>query len=80
MEKKMGLIDLVFMGMGGCIGAGIFSMLGVGIGLTGRSVALAFIIAMIFKMTQQVRMIIMASMFSLSGGMYSQNALILTPV
>ena len=79
MEKKMGLIDLVFMGMGGCIGAGIFSMLGVGIGLTGRSVALAFIIAMIFKMTQQVRMIIMASMFSLSGGMYSQNALILTP-
>lgn len=24
MEKKMGLIDLVFMGMGGCIGAGIF--------------------------------------------------------
>lgn len=79
MEKKMGLVDLVFMGMGGCIGAGIFSMLGVGIGLTGRSVALAFIIAMIFKMTQQVRMIIMASMFSLSGGMYSQNALILTP-
>lgn len=79
MQKKMGLMDLVFMGMGGCIGAGIFSMLGVGIGLTGRSVALAFIIAMIFKMSQQVRMIIMASMFSLSGGMYSQNAMILTP-
>ena len=79
MEKKMSLMDLVFMGMGGCIGAGIFSMLGVGLGLTGRSVALAFIIAMIFKMSQQVRMIIMASMFSLSGGMYSQQAMLLGP-
>ncbi len=79
MEKKMSLMDLVFMGMGGCIGAGIFSMLGVGLGLTGRSVALAFIVAMIFKMSQQIRMIIMSSMFSLSGGMYSQQALLLTP-
>ena len=79
-EKKMSLMDLVFMGMGGCIGAGIFSMLGVGIGYTGRAVWLAFIIAMIFKMSQQVRMVIMASMFSLSGGMYSQQALILTPM
>ena len=79
-EKKMSFMDLVFMGMGGCIGAGIFSMLGVGIGYFGRMVWLAFIIAMIFKMSQQVRMVIMSSMFSLSGGMYSQQALILTPM
>ena len=79
-EKKMSLMDLVFMGMGGCIGAGIFSMLGVGISLTGRSVWIAFIIAMMFKMTQQIRMVVMASMFSMSGGMYSQQALILTPM
>ena len=79
-EKKMSLIDLVFMGMGGCIGAGIFSMLGVGIGLTGRSVAVAFLIAMAFKMSQQVRMVIMSSMFSLSGGMYSQQARLLNPL
>ncbi len=79
-QKKMSLVDLVYMGIGGCIGAGIFSMLGVGIGYTGRSVALAFIIAMILKMTQQIRSIIMASMFSLSGGSYSQSALILTPM
>ena len=79
-EKKMSLMDLVFMGMGGCIGAGIFSMLGTGIGMAGRSVWIAFIIAMIFKMSQQVRMVIMSSMFSLSGGMYSQQALILTPM
>ena len=79
-EKKMSLMDLVFMGMGGCIGAGIFSMVGVGIGLTGRSVCLAFLVAMIFKMSQQTRMIVTSSMFNLSGGMYSQGALILTPM
>ena len=67
----MSLMDLVFMGMGGCIGAGIFSMVGVGIGLTGRSVCLAFLVAMIFKMSQQTRMIVTSSMFNLSGGMYS---------
>ncbi len=78
-QKKMNLIDLMFTGIGGCIGAGIYSMLGVGIGYTGRSVALAFAIAMLFKMSQQIRMIIMSSMFSLSGGTYSQQALILTP-
>lgn len=78
-EKKMSLFDLVFMGIGGCIGAGIYSMLGVGIGLTGRSVALAFLIAMLFKMSQQTRMIVTSSMFNLSGGVYSQTALILTP-
>ena len=32
-EKKMSLFDLVFMGIGGCIGAGIYSMLGVGMAL-----------------------------------------------
>ncbi len=79
-KKKMGLMDLVFMGMGGCIGAGIFSMLGIGVGYTGRSVALAFIIAMILKMSQQIRNIVMAAMFSMSGGTYSQSALVLTPV
>jgi len=79
-EKKMSLVDLVFMGMGGCIGAGIFSMLGVGVGYTGRSVALAFLIAMLFKMSQNVRTIVMSSMFSMSGGMYSQTGLIITPL
>ena len=79
-EKKMSLFDLVFMGIGGCIGAGIYSMLGVGIGLTGRSVALAFLIAMLFKMSQQTRMIVTSSMFNLSGGVYSQSALVLTPM
>ena len=74
-QKKMSLFDLVFMSIGGIIGAGIFSMVGTGIATTGRSVALA----LIFTMSQQIRYIFTASMFQLSGGMYSQNALVLSP-
>ena len=78
-QKKMSLFDLVFMSIGGIIGAGIFSMVGTGIATTGRSVALALIVGMIFTMSQQIRYIFTASMFQLSGGMYSQNALVLSP-
>ena len=54
-QKKMSLFDLVFMSIGGIIGAGIFSMVGTGIATTGRSVALALIVGMIFTMSQQIR-------------------------
>ena len=61
-QKKMSLFDLVFMSIGGIIGAGIFSMVGTGIATTGRSVALALIVGMIFTMSQQIRYIFTASM------------------
>ena len=64
-QKKMSLFDLVFMSIGGIIGAGIFSMVGTGIATTGRSVALALIVGMIFTMSQQIRYIFTASMFQI---------------
>ena len=78
-QKKMSLFDLTFMAIGGIIGAGIFSMVGTGIATTGRSVALALLVGMVFTMSQQIRMVFTAGMFQLSGGMYSQNALVLSP-
>lgn len=79
-EKKMNLLDLIFMSVGGIIGAGIFSMVGIGIATTGRSVALALIFGMIFTMSQQIRIIFTSSMFSMVGGTYSQSALLLPPM
>ena len=76
----MNLFDLTFMSIGGIIGAGIFSMVGSGVASTGRSVTLALLVGMIFMMTQQVRYVFTASMFQLSGGTYSQDALVLTPL
>lgn len=78
--KKLGLFDLVSIGVGSIIGAGIFSMLCTGMSMTGRSIALALVMAMIVTLLQQVRSIFMSSMFALDGGLYSQQALILPPV
>ena len=66
-QKKMSLFDLTFMAIGGIIGAGIFSMVGTGIATTGRSVALALLVGMVFTMSQQIRMVFTAGMFQLSG-------------
>ena len=74
-KKLMSLFDLTFMAMGGIIGAGIFSSVGAGIGVTGRSITLALIVGMAFQMSQQVRYVFTSSMFKVSGGMYSQDAL-----
>ena len=79
-EKLMSLFDLTFMAMGGIIGAGIFSSVGSGIGVTGRSITLALIVGMVFQMSQQVRYVFTSAMFKVSGGMYSQDALVLTPL
>ena len=78
-KKLMCLFDLTFMAMGGIIGAGIFSSVGSGIGVTGRSITLALIVGMVFQMSQQVRYVFTSSMFKVSGGMYSQDALVLNP-
>ena len=80
MEKKLKLFDLVSLGVGSVIGAGIFSTLGAGIALTGRSVALALVFGMLFSSLQQLRILFMSSMFSLKGGDYAQQALILPPI
>ncbi len=79
-KGKLKLFDLISIGVGSVIGAGIFSMLMSGMAMTGRSISLALVGAMVVTMLQQVRSIFMSSMFALDGGMYSQQALILPPV
>ena len=80
MEKKMSLFDLVSIAVGSVIGAGIFSMLGTGIAITGRSVALALVLGMVLAGMQYLRSVIMAGMFTLKGGAYAQQAMILPPL
>lgn len=79
-DNKLNLFDLISIGVGSVIGAGIFSMLCTGMAMTGRSIALALVLAMIITIIQNIRSIFMSSMFALDGGMYSQQALILPPV
>lgn len=78
--KKLKLFDLLSIGIGSVVGAGIFSMLAFGIATTGRSIWLALIFSMIIVFLQQIRSLFTASMFALDGGLYSQQALVLPPV
>lgn len=80
MEKKMSLFDLVSIGVGSVIGAGIFSMLGTGIALTGRSIVFALVLSMLLTAMQNVRSICMSTLFALNGGAYAQSALVLPPI
>lgn len=79
-KKKLSLFDLISIGVGSVIGAGIFSMIGVGIQYSGRSIPLVFVLAMLLTFAQNLRPFILSSVFELDGGAYDQNALTLPPV
>lgn len=79
-QNKLKLFDLISIGVGSVVGAGIFSMLMSGMAMTGRSISLALVCAMLITLLQQIRSIFMSSMFALDGGMYAQQALVLPPI
>ncbi len=76
MEKKLSLFDLISIGIGVIIGAGVFSVMGYGIAYTGRSIVLALFVSMILVILQSVRDPILANVFILDGGTYGFNALL----
>lgn len=75
-QKKLNLFDLISIGIGVIIGAGVFSVMGYGIAYTGRSIVLALIISMILVILQSVRDPILANIFILDGGNYGFNSLL----
>lgn len=75
-KKKIGILELTGYSVGNCIGTGIFVSLGVGIGFTGRSIPLALILACAVVLFAYAFRTLMAGMFVLPGGKYSQQALL----
>ena len=78
-SKKISLFSLVSLGVGSVIGSGIFSMLCMGVSMTGRSIVLSMVLAMFLAILQQVRNLFISSMFAMDGGVYAQQALVLPP-
>lgn len=68
--KKISLIGLVSLGIGSVIGAGIFSMMGTGIGFTGRGIIFALVGAALLVFVQNFFCFVTSSMFELEGGRY----------
>lgn len=75
MKKKLNLFDLISIGVGTIIGAGVFSMMGYGIAYTGRGITVALMFAMSLVVIQSIRFPILARVFDVEGGMYGISSL-----
>ncbi len=78
--KKLSLIHLIGLGLGGAIGTGIFILLGYGIAYTGRSIVLVVAAGCFWMVLAYWYEFIMPSIFVLKGGSYSMNQLLFNPL
>lgn len=78
-KKKLGLLDIFSLGVGGAIGSGIFVMMGFGIAHTGRSIVLAVSVGCLYMLMAYLFHPIMASMFVLPGGDYDMKSMLMGP-
>ncbi|MEA4960597.1 APC family permease [Lutispora sp.] len=66
--------DLLSIAIGQTIGSGVFALVGVGIGMTGRSVSVAMLIAAVFTIMMDIPMMLVSGTVRLRGGFYTQLA------
>ena len=78
-KKKLGMFDIFSLGVGGAIGSGIFVMMGLGIGFTGRSIFLAMLIGCFYMLLAYLYQPVMSSLFVLPGGDYDMKAMLFGP-
>lgn len=78
--RKVGLVNLIGMGLGGAIGTGIFVLLGFGIAYTGKSIVLVVAVGCFFMLLAYWYQFFMPSMFILNGGDYSMKQLLFNPL
>lgn len=74
MDQNAGLLSkwgILALGIGGCIGSGVISLLGIAIGMTGHSAWLAFLIALVMGSMGCIPIAIVSSSVCLYGGPYS---------
>lgn len=74
LKRNLGRMDLVSMAVGQIIGAGIMAMTGTAIGMTGRSVNIAFLIAGILCIMTAIPQIMVGGTARFKGGQYTQVA------
>lgn len=79
LSRVLGRTELMSMAVGQIIGAGIMSMTGIAIGMTGKSVFWAFIIAAIFVIIQNIPMVLIGGTVRMRGGNYTQIAFLTSP-
>lgn len=78
-KRKLGLMNIFSLGVGGAIGSGIFVMMGFGIAYTGRSIVIAVSAGCIYMLLAYLFHPIMSSMFVLPGGDYDMKCMLMGP-
>lgn len=79
LKKVLGLTDVLALTVGLTIGPGVLVLMGAGIGLTGKGVALAFLIAGIANCINVIPMAQMCSAIPTTGAGYRYSSLLLGP-
>ena len=75
LKKVLTYRDLMGISIGNIIGAGIMTMVGIGIAMTGRSVNIAFVLSALFTIFRMLPIMLLASCIRLRGGPYTQMGL-----
>ena len=76
-EKKLGLWNVVGLGVGGTIGSGIFVILGLATAKTGRSILLVTTICVFYMLFAYWYNLAMSGIFVIKGGDYSMKGMVL---
>ncbi|MCC8108432.1 MAG: amino acid permease, partial [Planctomycetes bacterium] len=76
LKRVLGFKELMSTSVGQIIGAGIMSLMGIAIGMTGRSVPVAFLIAAFFSVISIIPLVIIAGTVRMRGGQYTMTALL----
>ena len=79
LRRELGKKELFGIACGNIIGSGIMILVGTGIGITGKSVNLAFVLAAIFVVVSSIPMLFMTSCARLRGGEYTQGYVLCGP-
>ncbi len=77
LKRVLGRKELIAIGIGQIIGAGIFSLTGLAIGFTGRTICFSFIVGALFSIAIAVPGIFVGSSVRLRGGQYTMAHLLL---
>ena len=79
-QGTLGFMDLMSIAVGQIIGAGVMVMSISALGMTGRSVNIAFMIAAVFTLFSTIPTVFVASVARFHGGIYSQYAVFVHPI
>lgn len=76
LRRELGKKELFGIAIGQVVGAGIMALVGIGIGMTGRSVNLAFVLSAVWVVLLSIPWIFISSAVRLRGGEYTQAAVL----